>query len=133
MLKIFKPNWLVIEVNHERYTFNTYYTYCRHKTLKEIEDMFMISGHDVEIDRDGNRIYDECYYGGEGTYDIFDDYLERHFKLKSYQVSYTIIMPARNIKKDTWFITGQTKNKFGLFDREWIRSEEDNNETSTDK
>ena len=80
MLKIFKPNWLVIEVNHERYTFNTYYTYCRHKTLEEIEDMFMISGHDVEIDRDGNRIYDECYYGGEGTYDICDDYFENYYR-----------------------------------------------------
>ena len=33
---LFKPNWIVIEVVHERYSFDTYYTYYKHRTLDEI-------------------------------------------------------------------------------------------------
>lgn len=125
----FKPSWVVIEVYHERYTFDTYYTYCRHMTFKEVLQMFRLSEENMEKDRDGNFIFDECYYGDEGEYLADDTFLEKRFKLKSYQINYTIVIPARNMKKDDWFITGKTCNKFGLFDREWLKNEEN----STDK
>lgn len=123
MLKFFKPNWLVIEVYHERYTFETHCTYCRHKTLKEIEEDFLLE--DYEKDSFGNYIYDESGDRGEGTYTTYDTYLDRPIKLNSYMVNYTIVMPAKNIKDENWFITAQTHNKFGLFDREFIKTSTD--------
>lgn len=132
MLKIFKPSWIVIEVVHERYTFDTYYTYCRHMSLKEIEDMFMLDSNIREKYRDNNYIYDESGERFEGNYIVYDDYLERQFRLKSYGINYTIVIPAKNRKQDMYFICGNTKNKFGLFDREWINREEET-EDSTDE
>ena len=60
MLKIFKPNWIVIEVAHERYTFDTYYTYCRHMTLEEVEKMFMLNPNMKHPEHNGAWMYDQC-------------------------------------------------------------------------
>ena len=126
MLKIFKPNWVVIEVVHERYTFNTYYTYSRHKTLAEIEDMFMLDGNIKEKNRDGSYIYDESGERWEGSYEVYDNYLDRQAIINSYGVNYTIVIPAHKIKTDQYFITAETQNKFGLFDRKFINRDSTN-------
>jgi len=126
MLRMFKPSWIVIEVVHERYTFDTYYTYCSHKTLKELESMFMLDEDVKEDYKDGSYIYDSCGERWEGDY-VAQDEDSRNIKLHSYGINYTIVIPAKKKKKDQYFIAGHTHNKFGLFDREYI------SETSTDE
>ena len=126
MLKIFKPNWVVIEVVHERYTFDTYYTYCRHQTLEEIENWFMLDKNIRKKEKNGAYIYDEC--GLDGINFKAKKYKEE-IKFAHYEINYTIVIPAKNMKKDQYYICGLTKNKFGLFDMK-INSE---TETSTDK
>lgn len=119
--KLFKPSWIVIEVHHERYTFDTYYTYCRHMTLKEVEQMFMLDINIREKDKSGVYIYDECGDRWEGTYYSYTE--DSHpVKLQSYGISYTIVIPYKNRKQDNWWICGHTKSKFGLFDREYIET-----------
>ena len=126
---LFKPSWIVLEVHHERYTFDTYYTYCRHMTLKEVEDMFMLDPDIKQIDRNGAYTYDECGTRWEGEYRTYDAYLEKNVVITSYGISYTIVIPAKKRNIDQYFICGLTKNKFGLFDRQVELYEKD----STDK
>lgn len=124
MFKIFKPNWIVLEVHHERYTFDTYYTYCRHMTLEEIEKMFILDKNLKEKDKEGNYLYNECCDYGD-TYTTKDKDNET-IEFRQYHINYTIVIPYKNKKQDNWWICGKTCNKFGLFDREYI-------ETSTDE
>ena len=92
----------------------------------------MLDSNIREKYRDNNYIYDESGERFEGNYIVYDDYLERQFRLKSYGINYTIVIPTKNRKQDMYFICGNTKNKFGLFDREWINREEET-EDSTDE
>lgn len=113
---LFKPSWIVIEVCHERHTFDTYYTYCRHMVLEEVEDMLNLDRHHRKIDKNGAYTYDDETGCCGQTY-TYDDYI-----FTQYHINYTIIIPAHNIKKDQYFVIGNTINKFGLFDKIDINS-----------
>lgn len=133
MLKIFKPNWIVIEVHHERHTFDTYYTYCRHMTLKEIEDLFMLKPDTKKEDRLGALIYDECGEYGDVHSALCETNETYYLEFPQYHINYTIVIPEKMAKRDQYFICGHTENKFGLFDRKWIECVEKDNKESTNE
>lgn len=118
---LFKPNWIVIEVVHERYSFDTYYNYYKHKTLDEIERIFMLDKNIREEWRNGAYVYDQCGKEWEPEYEAEDPKYEGRARFTSYSIEYTIVIPAKTYKIDRRFITGETKNKFGLFDKKTIK------------
>lgn len=116
MLKIFKPNYLVIEIVHERYTFDTYYTYCRHMTLKEIEEQFILDEKIRKVNRNGIYIYDDC-----GEYENeFPTLADDEYEFNRYNIEYTIVIPKKKMKSMDYFICGNTNCKFGLYDKKWV-------------
>lgn len=121
MLKIFKPSWIVIEFIHERGTFDSYYSYCRHMTLKEVEEMFMLNEIRRDIDRNGCYKYDNSEH--YNRHFIIDKDEKTVMRFTQYFPEFTIVMPVKNRNKDQYFILGETKNKHGLFDMENIEHE----------
>lgn len=118
---LFKPNWIVIEVVHERYSFDTYYTYYKHRTLDEIERVFLLDKTIREELRNGAYVYDQCGKEWEPEYEVEDPTYGGRARFTSYSIEYTIVIPAKTYKIDRRFITGETKNKFGLFDKKTIK------------
>lgn len=118
---LFKPNWVIIEVEHERYSFNTYYTYYKHRTLDEIERIFLLDKTIREELRDGAYVYDQCGREWEPEYETEDPKYGGRARFTSYGIEYTIVIPAKKYKIDFRAITGETKHKFGLFDKKLIK------------
>ena len=122
---LFKPNWIIIEVEHERYSFNTYYTYYKHRTLDEIERIFLLDKTIREELRDGAYVYDQCGREWEPEYETEDPKYGGRARFTSYGIEYTIVIPAKKYKTDFRAITGETKHKFGLFDKKLIKDSTD--------
>ena len=112
----FKPSWVVIEVAHERYSFDTYITHCKHMTLAEVEEMFGLDHMQLVVDRRGNCIYDNC-----GIDEYTDTYRGEtdgeQVEFRRYRIDYTIVLSKRKAKRDGYFCCGATSNKFGLYDK----------------
>jgi len=124
MLKMFKPSWIVIEVVHERYTIDTNYTYCHHRTLDEVERMFLLDKNIRQENREGSYTYDQCGREWEPEYETDDPKYGGRTRFTSYSIEYTIIIPAKKYKIEQYFVCGYTKNKFGLFDKKMIKENE---------
>jgi hypothetical protein len=122
---LFKPNWIIIEVVHERYSFDTYYTYYKHRTLDEIERVFLLDKTIREELRDGAYVYDQCGREWEPEYETEDPKYGGRARFTSYGIEYTIVIPAKKYKTDFRAITGETKHKFGLFDKKLIKDSTD--------
>lgn len=119
-------DWLVIEINHERYGFETViqtYTTC---SLQEVCEDLMIPREELEkylekpreenFPDEHNYNYDRCIRNSLDTKYSFP-YLEG-LPLKDIHLDVTHIIDMHNLNKEEYvsFIWGSTDKKFGLID-----------------
>ena len=112
-----KTDWVTIEINHERYSFETNLGLWKNMTLDEvIRQFYSYKVEDIEV-MSGNRyIIDNSHHSELDTqysYPNIDSSCIQHIHLDT-----LLIVELKTFIEEECasFVWGQTENKFGLLD-----------------
>lgn len=134
-----KNNWIVTDLNHERYTFDIETIIFRNKTIIEILDELAYWGLENKIEKYENSntyIIDEIYHEDKES-DTWCLTEEEKDRFRPLHIEALLIMPLNEFLEREYVsgVFGDTNRKYGVIDYAFkpVKMEEDKNEKNDSK
>lgn len=115
-----KKDWIVINIEHERYSFDTSIRLYKDKTFEELKKELHIYNNDIVEQQYRNKdiyLVDECYHADLDTEYEYPQFKGQPLQKIGLEVTMIIAFDIFMANEYCSWIWGITENKFGLLDK----------------